>query len=151
MSSGERQCATKAWEHASTLDSAEANQRPFPSDVALLALSFSSVCLVLDGLDPVDAVVSEDRTAVVATKTSIVVAKDNTQVSALAADYEPQCVSRHPSRPEYAVGGKVSGHGGRWTAGDSAWLVTLVLTPPPGQQGPHPLPQWVRAERGQDC
>lgn len=69
---------------------------------------FSSVCLVLDGLDPVDAVVSEDRTAVVATKTSIVVAKDNTQVSALAADYEPQCVSRHPSRPEYAVGGKDS-------------------------------------------
>ena len=44
-------------------------------------------------------VVSEDRTAVVATKTSIVVAKDNTQVSALAADYEPQCVSVTPAGP----------------------------------------------------
>ena len=96
-------------------------------------------------------VVSDDSTAVVATKTSIVVAKDNTQVSALAADYEPQCVSRHPSRPEYAVGGKVSGRGGRWAAVDSAWEMTLVLTLPPGQQGPHPLPQWLRAERGQDC
>ena len=141
----------KHGKHASTPDAAEVNQCPFPLTWALLALSFSSACLVLDGLDPVDAVVSDDRTAVVATKTSIVVAKDNTQVSALAADYEPQCVSRHPSRPEYAVGGKVSGRGGRWAAVDSAWEMTLVLTLPPGQQGPHPLPQWLRAERGQDC
>ena len=151
MSSGERQCATKAWEACKHSRRCRGESVSLPLDVALLALSFSSACLVLDGLDPVDAVVSEDRTAVVATKTSIVVAKDNTQVSALAADYEPQCVSRHPSRPEYAVGGKVSGRGGRWAAVDSAWEMTLVLTLPPGQQGPHPLPQWLRAERGQDC
>ena len=84
---------------------------------AVLALPFSPACLVLDGLDPTDAAVSEDRTAVVTTSSNVVVAKDNTQVSALMADYGPQCVSRHPGKPEYAVGGKVSGCGGEGTSG----------------------------------
>lgn len=79
--------------------------------VALAHPLCSPACLILDGLDPVDATVSEDRTAVVATKTNIVVAKDNTQVSAFPVGYGPSCVSRHPSKPEYAVGGKVSGCG----------------------------------------
>ena len=89
----------------------------------------SPACLVLDGLDPIDAAISEDRTAVVATKTSVVVAKDNAQVSTLPVGYEPQCISRHPGKPEYAVGGKVSGHSRVcppvWPVDDLWWPLPL--------------------------
>lgn len=102
----------------------------WPVGWRLYALSFSPACLVLDGLDPTDAAVSEDRTAVVTTMTNVVVAKDNSQVSALAAEYSPQCVSRHPSKPEYAVGGKVSGWG-RGGAGVGLWMAGDLSDDPP--------------------
>ena len=75
--------------------------------LACTLLSFSPECLILDGVDPSDFHVDEDENVVLLTNTSIVVAKGSNKVSSIDVGYSPVTVDRHPSKPEYAIGGKV--------------------------------------------
>ena len=62
----------------------------------------------MDGLDPKDAAVARDGTAVVATNSMLVLIRDNKRVSDLPVFYDPVSADMHPTKPEVAVGGKVS-------------------------------------------
>ena len=118
-------------------------------------LSFSPECLILDGLDPTDFHGDEDGNVVLLTNTSIVVAKGSNKVSSLDVGYSPVTVDRHPSKPEYAIGGKAcslftmsssthnvlvhSQHGPRpLTMSSSTHNMVLVHS----QHGPCPLTTW---------
>jgi len=64
--------------------------------------------VLLDGLDPRDVAVASDGTAVVATNSMLVLIRDNKRVSDLAVSYDPMSADMHPTKPEVAIGGKVS-------------------------------------------
>ena len=77
-----------------------------------LYLTYTLLCspesVLLDGLDPKDAAVASDGTAVVATNSMLVLIRDNKRVSDLAISYDPVSADMHPTKPEVAIGGKVS-------------------------------------------
>ncbi len=73
----------------------------------LFPSSPSAQSLNIPDRDPSGLAVGHDGLAVITTNLDVIVARDGTKVSSLSVDYEPVCVSFHPSEPEVAVGGKV--------------------------------------------
>ncbi|XP_065919248.1 WD repeat-containing protein 1-like [Dysidea avara] len=69
---------------------------------------FGPESVLLDGLDPKDAAVASDGTAVVATNSMLVLIRDNKRVSDLAVSYDPVSADMHPTKPEVAIGSKDS-------------------------------------------
>ena len=58
--------------------------------------------------DPTSLAVNSDGLSVVGTIKELLLVRDNQQVASVPISYQPTSANFHPSRPELAIGGKVS-------------------------------------------